>query len=326
MQKYQYLVSVIIPCFNAEKTIIRTLKSIDMQTINDYQVIIIDDGSTDNSEHVILKYIQNKNNFVYIKQKNSGVSTARNKGITEAQGKYISFLDADDVYHPKFLELLSERMEKNDVDIVCSQYKWIDIKDILTDLDKSNLYEDKLSNREILERYMRKRKYKFSFCGCLYKSHIIAEQNIIFDKELAYGEDSLFIGQYLAESEKGGIFVSKELYGYTRNENSAMHKRVTWKNTDNIEAMKKIVRYWGEKGLDVSFSDYMVSRAVWGIAKDFAIDEELFDKLEETYDVKQAMKILSKKCDEKMVRIVSIIFIICPKLWMKILYCYKKGN
>ena len=97
MQKYQYLVSVIIPCFNAEKTIIRTLKSIDMQTINDYQVIIIDDGSTDNSEHVILKYIQNKNNFVYIKQKNSGVSTARNKGITEAQGKYISFLDADDV-------------------------------------------------------------------------------------------------------------------------------------------------------------------------------------------------------------------------------------
>ena len=48
MQKYQYLVSVIIPCFNAEKTIIRTLKSIDMQTINDYQVIIIDDGSTDN--------------------------------------------------------------------------------------------------------------------------------------------------------------------------------------------------------------------------------------------------------------------------------------
>ena len=69
MQKYQYLVSVIIPCFNAEKTIIRTLKSIDMQTINNYQVIIIDDGSTDNSEHVILKYIQNKNTAVRLYKK-----------------------------------------------------------------------------------------------------------------------------------------------------------------------------------------------------------------------------------------------------------------
>ena len=65
---------------------------------------------------------------------------------------------------------------------------------------------------------------------------------------------------------------------------------------------------------------------MWGIAKDFAVDEELFDKLVKTYDVKQAIKILSKKCDEKVVRIVSIFFLICPKLCVKILYCYKKGN
>lgn len=301
MGTFEYNVSIIIPCFNAEKTIIRTLKSIESQSMGNYQVVMIDDGSTDNTEKIIKKYIKDKNDYLYIKQKNSGVSAARNRGLEKAKGKYISFLDADDVYHPKFLEILCNEIENNSVDIVCSKYKWININETIGEDSTDDMKSVRLSNREIIERYMRKRKYMFSFGNCLYKHEIIDEQKIKFDTELAYGEDSLFIGQYLANCYNGGIFVESTLYGYTQNVNSAMHKKVSWKNTDNIEAMIKIVDYWKKRGLDTGFSDYMISRAVWGIAKDFAVDDELFEKLIKKYDVKYAMKVMSEKCSERMV-------------------------
>lgn len=301
MSTFEYNVSIIIPCFNAEKTIIRTLKSIESQSMGNYQVVMIDDGSTDNTEKIIKKYIKDKNDYLYIKQKNSGVSAARNRGLEKAKGKYISFLDADDVYHPKFLEILCNEIENNSVDIVCSKYKWININETIGEDSTDDMKSVRLSNREIIERYMRKRKYMFSFGNCLYKHEIIDEQKIKFDTELAYGEDSLFIGQYLANCYNGGIFVESTLYGYTQNVNSAMHKKVSWKNTDNIEAMIKIVDYWKKRGLDTGFSDYMISRAVWGIAKDFAVDDELFEKLIKKYDVKYAMKVMSEKCSERMV-------------------------
>ena len=301
MSTFEYNVSIIIPCFNAEKTIIRTLKSIESQSMGNYQVVMIDDGSTDNTEKIIKKYIKDKNDYLYIKQKNSGVSAARNRGLEKAKGKYISFLDADDVYHPKFLEILCNEIENNSVDIVCSKYKWININETIGEDSTDDMKSVRLSNREIIERYMRKRKYMFSFWNCLYKHEIIDEQKIKFDTELAYGEDSLFIGQYLANCYNGGIFVESTLYGYTQNVNSAMHKKVSWKNTDNIEAMIKIVDYWKKIGLDTGFSDYMISRAVWGIAKDFAVDDELFEKLIKKYDVKYAMKVMSEKCSERMV-------------------------
>ena len=301
MSTFEYNVSIIIPCFNAEKTIIRTLKSIESQSMGNYQVVMIDDGSTDNTEKIIKKYIKDKNDYLYIKQKNSGVSAARNRGLEKAKGKYISFLDADDVYHPKFLEILCNEIENNSVDIVCSKYKWININETIGEDSTDDMKSVRLSNREIIERYMRKRKYMFSFWNCLYKHEIIDEQKIKFDTELAYGEDSLFLGQYLANCYNGGIFAESTLYGYTKNENSAMHKKVSWKNTDNIEAMIKIVDYWKKRGLDTGFSDYMISRAVWGIAKDFAVDDELFEKLIKKYDVKYAMKVMSEKCSERMV-------------------------
>lgn len=301
MSTFEYNVSIIIPCFNAEKTIIRTLKSIESQSMGNYQVVMIDDGSTDNTEKIIKKYIKDKNDYLYIKQKNSGVSAARNRGLEKAKGKYISFLDADDVYHPKFLKILCNEIENNSVDIVCSKYKWININETIGEDSTDDMKSVRLSNREIIERYMRKRKYMFSFGNCLYKHEIIDEQKIKFDTELTYGEDSLFIGQYLANCYNGGIFVESTLYGYTQNVNSAMHKKVSWKNTDNIEAMIKIVDYWKKRGLDTGFSDYMISRAVWGIAKDFAVDDELFEKLIKKYDVKYAMKVMSEKCSERMV-------------------------
>lgn len=125
MSKNKYMISVIIPCYNAADTIVRTLESVEEQTFKDYEVVLIDDGSLDNTKNIVTNYIKEKDNYVFLKQENKGVSTARNYGLNNAKGKYIAFLDADDVYHPLFLETLFNEIEKNRTDLACSQYQFM---------------------------------------------------------------------------------------------------------------------------------------------------------------------------------------------------------
>src|SRR5690606_955976 len=93
--------SVIIPLFNKEKYIKATLDSVFKQTFQDFEIIVINDGSTDNSENEVLKFDSSK--IRYFKTENKGVSAARNFGINQAKGRFITFLDADDYWLPHFL-------------------------------------------------------------------------------------------------------------------------------------------------------------------------------------------------------------------------------
>ena len=111
-------ISVIIPCYNAGKTISASLRSLVNQVYKDFEVIIVNDGSTDNSADVISSFSRTHNlNVVYVEQPNSGVSTARNNALKKARGEYITFLDADDLYDPYFLQDGIDKLEKNGVKI-----------------------------------------------------------------------------------------------------------------------------------------------------------------------------------------------------------------
>src|SRR3990172_7360951 len=95
-------VSVIIPTYNREKYIVETLQSVFEQTFTDYEVIVIDDGSTDNTSVVLKPYLDR---IVYIRKPNGGQGSARNVGIKKAKGEYIAFLDSDDLWLPEKLEI-----------------------------------------------------------------------------------------------------------------------------------------------------------------------------------------------------------------------------
>jgi glycosyltransferase involved in cell wall biosynthesis len=99
--------TIIIPCFNAEKTIQRALESVFGQSYKNYEVIIINDGSIDDTAKKVGKFLKEKKlkNWFYFFQNNQGPSIARNKGAQKAKGKYLAFLDADDEWHPKKLEI-----------------------------------------------------------------------------------------------------------------------------------------------------------------------------------------------------------------------------
>jgi glycosyltransferase involved in cell wall biosynthesis len=102
-------VSVIIPAYNAAEHISGALESIFDQTFRDFEVIVVDDGSTDNTKEVVRAF-QGKENVRYFYQRNGGQSSARNLGVREARGEYLAFLDADDLWMPEFLERMVAKM------------------------------------------------------------------------------------------------------------------------------------------------------------------------------------------------------------------------
>lgn len=122
MLKNNLFVSVIVPCYNANLTIIETLASVHAQTYEYVECLIVDDGSTDDTVHNVEKYIDDKNNFRLIKINNSGVSNARNTGIRESKGRYILPLDSDDLIDNTFIEKFFNYFNENqDLKLVYSE-------------------------------------------------------------------------------------------------------------------------------------------------------------------------------------------------------------
>ena len=121
------LVSIITPMYNSEKFIEETIKSVINQTYKDWEMIIVDDCSTDNSPNIVKPYVDNDNRIKYIRAKsNQGVSHARNLALKEAQGQFIAFLDSDDIWNEEKLEKQINFMKEKDCAISFTSYELID--------------------------------------------------------------------------------------------------------------------------------------------------------------------------------------------------------
>lgn len=149
------LVSVIIPCYNQGKYLSDALNSILNQTYANWECLIVDDGSTDNTQKIAKDWVKKDNRFVYLQKENGGVSSARNYGIKKAKGNYLQFLDCDDLLASKKLELSLAQIdlpENKDIKMVISNFQMIseDLKEIsppFCDLTKNSLtFENFLFN------------------------------------------------------------------------------------------------------------------------------------------------------------------------------------
>lgn len=118
-------VSIIVPFYNTEKYLERCLNSIVLQTFRDYEVILIDDGSTDRSYKIAEKYSSKYKNFKLYKQKNRGVACARNKGLLMAEGEYIAFVDSDDFIDKHYLRQMVCAALRTGADIICCNFYWV---------------------------------------------------------------------------------------------------------------------------------------------------------------------------------------------------------
>lgn len=301
------LISVIMPCYNSEDTIESALKSLDNQIYKKFEVIIINDGSTDKTNDLIKKYISSSNMKIrYLYQTNEGVSKSRNKGLDLAEGEYLTFLDSDDMYSPFFLKELSSNLNEEIDTAFCG----------FTRLQKEipNKYKEKetfeLNNDELLNSFM-KFKGPSTFATFIYKKEILEKYSIYFDSRLSYGEDLLFVWKYLVHCKKG-VFVDKLNYFYNDNPYSVMNN-ISWKMTNVLLSVTLTEEYLKEFNLQFyqRYSSYMFDRTIWKLAKDFSLAKNyiLFQKLTERFDVETAMKNMEKNGDKFLIKLTSYIFL-----------------
>lgn len=194
-----YDISVIIPVYNAEKTIEIALKSVLNQTSENIQVILINDGSSDNTELILKKY-EDKDVLV-VNQKNTGVSGARNTGIMRAEAEYLFFLDADDYIDKDTLQVMYTYAKKHDLDLVACDHLE----------PNSTLYQ---GNSNLVPNFVACNeteigKYFFdlfpkSACAKLYRYDIIRKHHLMFSVNINLGEDQMFTYAYLMQAKRVG--------------------------------------------------------------------------------------------------------------------------
>ena len=244
--------SIVITVYNSENTVERLVKSIKEQKINlDYEIIIIDDGSTDNSEEICKKITEQYSNIIYKKINNSGVSIARNLGIKLSKGKYIMFADSDDYYTKRGLEDISKSM-KNDIDWIIAGYKRIKENEENYKIKKAKpqIYLKKDFDRLIKET---QRNNMFNqVWNKAYKNNVIKRNNIFFDSNMLLGEDYKFNLQYIRYVKQVKI-IDSIIYNYV-NSNTGLNLRYTRNRLEiNLKNLKTLKEFFEENNYDMDY-------------------------------------------------------------------------
>lgn len=191
------LVSIVVPVYNKEKYIRKCLESIAKQVYSRIQVIIIDDGSTDESLKVIDEMIKNDTRFEVHSQSNKGAAIARNYGLSFVEGKYVAFIDGDDYVKPNFIKKL---LEYKNYDLVISGYCQVENNRRINTI----IPEQKIIDKDHLKDYLFNES-NFNYCALvwnkLFRTDIIKENNIRFEN-LEIAEDTIFVFNYFKYCKK----------------------------------------------------------------------------------------------------------------------------
>ena len=226
-------VSVIIPVYNASAYLPRCLESILAQTFTEWQLILVDDGSRDNSLHIMQEYAENDSRIKVFHKANEGVSIARQYGLDRVDTPYFIFCDADDYVESEYLGKLYEAIRKNNSDIaVCKYVEEYEDNNVLSELPITD-YEGFIHN-------MLRLKIWGVTWNKLYKLDIIKQYNIRFIPKLQMWEDFAFTLDYCLRG-KSVSFVPEVLYHYNqRNLGSITKHEDLLKNHDRVTAIKLV--------------------------------------------------------------------------------------
>jgi glycosyltransferase involved in cell wall biosynthesis len=242
-------VSIIIPVYNAETFIADCINSVLAQTEQDWELILVDDCSKDNTLEIIQSIINgdvngNGNFFLLRQERNQGPSAARNRGIREAKGEYVFFLDADDTITPDCIELLYELAKQHDVDYVQGKYQssclhegW-EVQKVQEVQDASLVQKRELPSalsdrREIKRLLLNHNKIQFTPHNRLVRRQMIIDNNLFFNEEIKVREDFLWM-TFVAKYVKRFASCDKPTYIRGYNEDSL---------TNNINKEREIAGY-----------------------------------------------------------------------------------
>ena len=214
--------SVIIPVYNAERTLRRCLDSLVGQQFSDYELLLINDGSTDDSDAICREYANTYPCVRYFAKENGGVSSARNLGLEQAKGEYILFVDSDDYVSENYFASLSDALENAAVDLLMFGYR--NFGGASTEWDTGEFYENaEVGVAKRVSSAMQ--QYLFSsLWSKAFKRQIIERNNIRFSNDLAIGEDQAFIFTYAMHIRSIGS-IENHLYNVDVSDGNSLSRK-----------------------------------------------------------------------------------------------------
>lgn len=315
-------VSVIIPMYNSEEYISKCVDSVINQTLREIEIILVDDGSTDKTLEICNEYAILDDRIKIIKQKNKGVSSARNKGINFATGEYVTFVDSDDFIENNMLEILYGKAIKNNCNIVISGMN-------LINKNNENNESYNINNSKIYKKHEAFKLFYYNQApfspnyawGKLIKKSIL--DKVKFREDIFLMEDALFCMESFIECKNSIMYVNKHLYNYIQRKGSAS-KSFNKKRISSFYALEELINL--ARRIDKNYEQEFLkvySKLILGILQDiiyydFYGNKEEYFKISKALNKKYFNNLRNREINKKNKIHLSIIKI-SPKLYKKAL-------
>ena len=304
------MISVIVPVYNVEEYLEECLDSIKNQTITNIEVLLVNDGSTDNSQAICDLYCKQDSRFHLINQENQGQSAARNNGVIASTAELITFVDSDDVIYIKYLEKLNAYMTE-DIDLVeCSYRVNKSVFNNLKDDENTNIFFEGDSRESIIKSC----NYGITYSPVckLYRRHLV--EHFPFLTGVIYEDiyHSVGILKFIRKMVK----IDYVGYYYRERLNSTMHRRFSEKNLDVFTCSDKLVDLFASDEKLLPYIGKFLVQIVTTHHKDFMKKGNLYQKIYEE-KLREYIKLVEKSPEvarsSKMVRMYQL----APKLYLR---------
>ena len=231
------VVSVVVPVYNTEPFLAECLHSLEKQTLTDIEIILVNDGSTDNSGRLLREYAGKDARFVYVEQENQGLSAARNTGMEHASGHYLAFLDSDDWLVPNATELLVQKAEEMQCQLVIAPFYRVLGRVVIVN---GHIREEKKISLQAFALQLMKAPANFYYgvmWNKLYRRDLIVEWNIRCAPDIQWCEDFIFNLHYLQHVQQ--VYVLQQpIYYYVKRRDSLVNTEL---RSSNLYEMKREV-------------------------------------------------------------------------------------
>lgn len=293
------LISIIVPVYNTQEYIEKCLDSILNQTYKNIEIIVVNDGSFDESKNIIEKMQKSDSRIKLINQKNSGVSVARNVGIKNSKGSYITFVDSDDYVEINYIEELYKCIKKTNSEIAICNFVINNGKH--TDTCEIKEFDSKTAIiNMLLAKY-----YDSSVCCKIIKSELARKEE--FSRELLIAEDMLFYYNLFSKCKKIS-YIDKTCHHYMQNSNGAI-STLSNEKVDNLKIFDKLITNCNDEDIKEALCSKYVSTCFHCLSLNLSkVTTEYIQFLKETIK-KYRFKILLKKNINFKVKMASIISI-----------------
>ena len=236
------MISVVLPIYNVENYIEKCLTSLLRQDYKDFELILVNDGSKDNSIPLAKEFLKGKDvSWCVVDKKNGGLASARNAGLRQADGEYVVFVDTDDVVTTDFLSTLLKKMQE-DIDFSFCAFQFIKKQEVFADKDDREVIFDK---KNLLDAFL-KRTISFVVPSMLFRRDFLLDNDLFFEEDIRFSEDQPFIWKVILHSEKS-VYLYKKMYGYFVRETSIMNSSSKDKVINSHEEFVSVIgRYFSE--------------------------------------------------------------------------------